>query len=289
MAIPNEPDEMTQQTDTDENMTIRQEIHEQYTVPKVNYPEWVIDSMQWRGDERVLDVGCGLGTYYKVLVEKWPEIDYCGVDISEEILRKHPKADATSVADAESLPFPDDSFDVVMANHMLFHVSDIDVAIDEFQRVLKPHGVMLAATNSVGSMAELQVLLRRAILLLSRSGMQVQPPIPPSALFGLENGARRLSRHFFAVARFDLPSKLVFEEVDPLIRYLESTRANQEDQLPEEVSWEDVMSIMNQQITHLITHMGELTINKLSGVLIASDDGGFVQRFAAGISDSVAE
>jgi hypothetical protein len=49
--------------------------------------------------------------------------------------------------------------------------------------------------------------------------------------------------------------------------------------LPEDVSWEDVMMIMEQQITHLVNHLGEMVVNKLTGVLVASDDGGFIQDF----------
>lgn len=282
MVAPNDPEIIHQQYDTDENLRVRQYIHSTYTVPKMDFAESVIDSMRWRGEERVLDVGCGAGSYCERLADNWPEIDYYGVDISVGMLHRHPAHGKIGVADAQLLPFPDHVFDVVMANHMLFHVQDIDAAIEEFRRVLRPGGVLLAATNSANNMAELQVLMRRAILLLARSGTtQIQPPIPPSALFALENGTRRLARHFFAVVRHDMPSKLIFSEIEPVIQYLESTRTVQEPQLPAEVAWEDVMLIMNQQITHLINHLGELTISKLAGVLLASDDGGFVEDFAA--------
>jgi 2-polyprenyl-3-methyl-5-hydroxy-6-metoxy-1,4-benzoquinol methylase len=282
MVAPNDPEIIQQQYDTDKNLRIRQFIHNTYTVPKMDFAECVIEAMRWRGDERVLDVGCGAGSYCEPLSRNWPDVDYYGVDISAGMLRKHPASGKIGVADAQWLPFQDRIFDVVMANHMLFHVQDIDATIEEFRRVLKPGGVLLAATNSANNMAELQVLMRRAILLLARSGTtQIQPPIPPSALFALENGTRRLARHFFAVVRHDLPSKLVFQEIEPVLQYLESTRSVQEPQLPEEVAWDDVMLIMNQQITHLINHLGELTISKLAGVLLASDDGGFVQDFIA--------
>jgi hypothetical protein len=63
------------------------------------------------------------------------------------------------------------------------------------------------------------------------------------------------------------------------MKYLESTRTLRESQLPEDVSWEDVMMIMEQQITHLVNHLGEMVVNKLTGVLVASDDGGFIHDF----------
>lgn len=280
MAASNDSDLIRQQRDTEENSRIRQEIHNTYTVPQINYPEWVVTVFQWQGDERVLDVGCGSGLYHDALAAHWPDIQYCGLDLSWKMLRSHTAQTRVSVGNAQYLPFADHSFDVVMANHMLFYVADIESAILEFRRVLRPGGALMAATNSINNMAELQVLLRRAILLLARTDSgRIQTPLPISALFGLENGARMLARHFFSVARYDLPSHLLFTEIEPLMRYIETTRYSQESQLPDDVAWEDVMMIMQQQIHHLINHLGELAISKLSGVLVASDTGGAVREF----------
>jgi hypothetical protein len=122
--------------------------------------------------------------------------------------------------------------------------------------------------------------MRRAIVLLTRSGAsQVRPPAMASDMFALENGARFLARHFYGVIRYDLPSALVFPDIEPVMAYLESTRDLREPQLPSDVQWDDVMMIMRQQITHLVNHLGELVINKLTGVLMASDRGGFMREF----------
>jgi SAM-dependent methyltransferase len=202
------------------------------------------------------------------------------LDLSPGMLEKHPLRRAAVTASAEDLPYPDSTFDVVMANHMLYHVPDIDHAIGEFKRVLKPDGVLMAATNSLNSMPELQVLMRRAIVLLTRTGAsQVRPPAAESDLFALENGSRQLAHHFFAVVRYDLPSALVFPSIEPVMAYLESMRSMREPQLPNDVLWDDVMMIMRQQITHLVNHLGELVINKLTGVLLASDRGGFIRSY----------
>lgn len=280
MPAVNDPKVVRQQYATDDMLRVRQEIHATYTVPKINFVEWAIHSMEWRGDERVLDVGCGVGTYQQVLQAKYPRIQYWGLDISPGMLMKHPAQDQVVLADAQQIPFADGLFDVVMANHMMYHLQDTDEAIVEFRRVLKPDGVVMVTTNSTQTMPELQVLMRRAILLLSRaSGSQVQPPTPDSDLFALENGSRQLARHFYAIVRHDLPTKLVFPDIDPIMNYLESTRAMREPQLPPDVYWDDVMMVMRQQITHLVNHLGELVVNKLNGVIFASDRGGFIEEF----------
>jgi SAM-dependent methyltransferase len=207
MSVINDPNAVRRQYATDERVRIRQEIHEKYSIPKVDFPAWVLSNFNWRGDERVLDVGSGAGLYYPLLKRQWSQLEYHGIDISNGMLKKHPAnqkgKDGIVVGDAQSIPYADDSFDLIMANHMLYHVPDVDSALEEFRRVLKPEGVIMVATNSQQSMPELQVLMRRAIILLTRSNAsQVQPPLPSSDLFALENGSRRLARHFYAVVRY---------------------------------------------------------------------------------------
>ncbi len=264
---------------------IRQSIHEQYTVPKIDFPAWVLSNYVWRGDERLLDLGAGAGLYYPHVRRISPEIEYHAIDVSEEALRAHPGYNEPNsklvLGDAHLLPYASHQFDVVMANHMLYHLEDVDQALTEIRRVMKPNGVLIVATNSQQSMPELHVLMRRAIILLTRtSSTHVQPPLPTSDLFALESGCRKLSKYFYGVVRYDLPGSLVFQESEPLVAYIESTRPDREPQLPPDVPWDAMMSIMKQQINHLLNHLGELVINKLSGVLIASDAGGFIHDFA---------
>jgi SAM-dependent methyltransferase len=259
---------------------LRQETHDQYSVPHVDFPNWVLDRVIWRGDECLLDVGAGHGIYYERIRERLPDVRYFGLDRSPGMLDKHPARDRLPIADAQQLPFKTRTFDVVMANHMLYHVPDIQHTIEEFRRILKPDGVLVTATNSLQTMPEFNALFRRAIMLLSTPGnVYSEPPAPIYSPFALENGVRVLSRQFYAVVRHDLPQALVFNSVDPAMAYLESWRPLREPQLPREVAWEDVMLVMREQIARVINHFSELVVNKISGVLIASDAGGFIRGF----------
>ncbi len=280
MLPANDPEVVRQQYTNDAAWRVRFDTHEKYSVPRIDFADWALRAIKWRGNEQVLDVGCGTGRYYDTLKRQHAGIGYHGLDFSGGMLGKHAAAGRLVQADALRLPFEDGSFDVLMANHMLFHVRDIDAALTEFRRVLKPAGILMATTNSLHTMPEFQVLFRRAIVLLGAPGaVPVTPPAPPSDLFALENGGRQLARHFYAVVRYDLPSTFVFPEIEPVIAYLESTRNLREPQLPEGVRWDDVILIMRQQIGHLLNHFGELVVNKLAGVLVASDSGGFIQEY----------
>jgi SAM-dependent methyltransferase len=293
MSAPN-PSTVPPKAATSESIRIRQAIHEKYTVPKVDFPAWVLSNYGWHGDESVLDLGAGAGLYHQPLLDVAPNIEYHAVDISESPLRVHPALNGDHAlmvnGDAQRLPYASDQFDVVMANHMLYHLEDVDQGLKEIRRVLKPEGVLIVATNSQQSMPELHVLMRRAIILLSRtSSTHIQPPLPSSDAFALESGCRKLSKYFYGVVRYDLPGSLVFHDSEPLITYIESTRPDREPQLPPDVQWDAMMSIMKQQINHLLNHLGELVINKLSGVLIASDAGGFIHDFVDRIQEADVE
>lgn len=281
MTSQHEQDAVKRQYATNDNLRIRHETHDKYTVPKKDFAEWAIKCVHWRGDEKVLDAGCGPGLYYTRFEEFLPGIRYFGMDLSAGMLMEHPgERERLTVSDVRNLPYPDGFFDVVMANHMLYHVEQVEDAVKELRRVLKPGGIMMVATNSMQTMPELQVLMRRAIVLLTRQGAtQVRAPALPSDHFALENGTRLLARYFFAVVRYDLPGALVFPDVEPAIAYLESTRDLREAQLPPDVVWDDVMMIMRQQINQLIKHLGELVINKQVGLLLASDSGGFIEEY----------
>ena len=265
--------------ETDRHLRIYDETHEKYTLPKRDFARWTLESLDWQGDEVVLDIGTGRGGYFTRLMDLAPNVRYHALDLSRYMLVNHPAACLTQ-SDAMKLPYANHSFDVVMANHVLYHLEDIDGGLEEIKRVLKPAGKLLATTNSIHNLPELQVLIRRAIVLLSGNGAaQLHPPGLPSDAFALENGTRMLARHFYAVVRHDMPSQLVFTETEPAIDYLESMRGLRQHSLPNDVEWDNMMLMMRQQISHLIRHIGKLEISQVSGMLIASDSGGFIQEF----------
>lgn len=280
MFSANDPDTLRQMYATDEAWRIRQETHDRYSVPAVDFSAWALGCINWNGEERILDLGCGPGRWHATVRKLLPNVVYYGIDLHPGMLAHHPAPRALTVGNALRLPYTDGSFDVVMANHMMYHIPDIEGAIKEIRRVLKPDGVLMATTNSVHNMPELQVLLHRAVTLLVPPGTdRFQTPLPPSDLFTLETGTRLLSRHFYAVARYDLPSALVFPAAEPVLAYLESTRAAREPQLPRGVHWNDVMLIVGEQINRLLEHFGELVISKLIGVLVATDQGDFIRDY----------
>jgi SAM-dependent methyltransferase len=86
---------------------------------------------------RVLDVGCGDGRIPSLYTS--PEV--LAVDLSADAVeRARARGVDAQVADMRELPFEDGSFDAVTCSHALYHVHDVDSALAEFVRVLRPGG-----------------------------------------------------------------------------------------------------------------------------------------------------
>jgi SAM-dependent methyltransferase len=113
---------------------------------------------------------------------------------------------------AEGIPFDANAFDCVIANHMLYHVEDHQRAIGEIRRVLKPGGLLYAATNGRDHMRELDDLIRPIVPDLMRPNM--------ADSFGLENGEGQLLPWFSSIVLSVYPDALRVTEPEPLISYV---------------------------------------------------------------------
>lgn len=257
-------------------------IQEQFTFPEVDTVEWTMNLVDLRGDETVLEIGCGSGLYYDYIKQAYPEVKYHGLDYSSSMLGIH-AADQLVRSNFGHLPYADHSFDVVMASHVLFMAWDIDLAIEEMRRVMKPGGMIVTTTSSLQTMPQFRELFRRAVQLVSSPGVnrtgQAFAPTPAHFRYSLESGTRYLARYFYFVVRHDLPGVLVFDRVEPIMEYLESTRILQEEQLPPNVKWDQVMLNMREQLNSLMVSLQHLMIDTLQGVLIATDEGHFAKEF----------
>jgi phosphatidylethanolamine/phosphatidyl-N-methylethanolamine N-methyltransferase len=102
---------------------------------------------------RVLEVGVGTGISLPLYS---PNVRIFGTDISEAMLNKAKQRvtegrlkniEGLAVMDAEKLEFPDNCFDVVMAQYVVTAVPNPEVALDEFARVLRPGGELIILTR----------------------------------------------------------------------------------------------------------------------------------------------
>ena len=156
----------------------------------------------------MLDIGCGPGWFWAASADVLPDrINLTLADTSPGML-----AEATQRcrplrrwqiegrdADAQSLPFADTAFDVVVAMHMLYHVPDQATAIAEMHRVLKPGGVLAVTTNGRDNLRQLYALT---------TVLGSEPIDPAATAFGLDTADRLMRQQFGNVRRDIHPSSL---------------------------------------------------------------------------------
>src|SRR5215469_11948922 len=132
-------------------------------VGKLHLRDKMIDSVSWRGDEQVLDVGCGHGLMLIGAAKRLTTGHALGIDIWQQEDQASNSSRATlenalregvadrvelSDSDARELPFLDESFDVVLSSFAIHNIYDTlgrDKAIREIHRVLKPGGQLVLA------------------------------------------------------------------------------------------------------------------------------------------------
>ena len=108
--------------------------------PRIYHVKLIREHLGALGGKRVLDAGCGKGRFARVFLQQEPEADLWGLDISEEMLRFAPRGIHTLAGSMTELPFENDFFDGAYATESLEHAVEIEKAVAEICRVVKPGG-----------------------------------------------------------------------------------------------------------------------------------------------------
>ena len=158
---------------------------------------------------RVLEVGCGPGdASARIGVELGADV--VAVDQSPRMveLARARGVDAR-LGDVQALDLPDASFDCALAAWMLYHVPDLDWALGELARVLRPGGRLVAVTNAADHLQELRALL------------DVEPP---PRVFTEREADELLARHFARVERREAGGWIEFPDRAGVAAYVEASR-----------------------------------------------------------------
>ncbi len=150
----------------------------------------LLESLKLQGDERILDLGCGRGavvlmaaqfltTGKAVGVDLWRTMDQSGNSI--EATRRNAIAEGVAdrvelhTADMQALPFPNDSFDVIVSSMAIHNISGTagrKKAVEEAARVLRPGGrLMIADIRGTGAYQEQLTALGMEEVVRRRLGM----------------------------------------------------------------------------------------------------------------------
>lgn len=152
-------------------------------------------------DLRVLEIGCGLGTDGAQFAKAGA--DYTGtdltgaaVDLARRRFELFELSGTFQIADAESLDFPDNSFDLVYSHGVLHHTPDTAGAVREIHRVLRPGGravIMIYHRGSYNYRVNISLLRRAGVHLLRfEAGVRLVRLLTGEHEVALREHARRL-------------------------------------------------------------------------------------------------
>lgn len=202
----------------------RAQLHVKYSIASVAWFPWLSRQIEWPTSARVLDVGCGTGWLWAEAAPSLPDdLDLTLTDLSIGMVRdalgrvsgrgRHRRVTG-HVADVQQLPYTAEQFDVVVANHMLYHVPDPRLAVREMARVLRPDGVVLVATNGPAHLRELWEI--REEVFGGGSGRWF------SDVFGIDNGGAMLREQFADVTWHPYDDRLICLDPDDVLTFMRS-------------------------------------------------------------------
>lgn len=203
-----DPELVRREYEREENLATRRETIARFLEGR-NAVDVAFEAVAEAEPASILEVGSGLGEFAERLRRELGA-EVVAVDLSPRMIElARARGVGGVVGDVRRLPFEDAAFDCAVANWMLYHVPDLERALAELARVLRPGGRLIAATLGEGNLFELRELL-------GEEGRPVRT-------FSGENGAALLERHFRTVERRDVVAALVFPGTEALRRYV---RAN---------------------------------------------------------------
>lgn len=206
------------------NLEARIRIHHLFSSTSSSFYSWAGWLMPFDQAMDILEVGCGTGTFW---LDNWPRLakgsTLCLTDVSAAMVDRSRsnfgrKPVPFAVADIEDLPFCDARFDLIMAHHVLYHVSDQKRAFAELLRALRPGGCVSITTNSARHMQIVYDIAREI-----DSGYPSERHI---ASFTEEIADRVLPHYFSSIDKHVQNDHLEVTDSQSLLDYVASTLDN---------------------------------------------------------------
>ena len=195
-----------------------------FALNKESWRSWLFRKLDFHETTKILEIGCGNGVLWEENIKKIPQnVHITLTDLSAGMVNTcrekfggDPRFEFMVLDAGKLFPFRDQSMDMVLASHMLYHVKNKARAFSEISRVLTPGGRGYATTASTRTLQELDA---------AASGYNPQLTTGMGAFvesFSLENGARQLKKYFKIVGKAVYKNTVIVPDTEPLIVYLAS-------------------------------------------------------------------
>jgi ubiquinone/menaquinone biosynthesis C-methylase UbiE len=226
-------------------LDLRNEIQDEYGSHPAPWFQWLFSYLDLPENARILEIGCGSGMLWQEnkghISSGWKcflsDLSHIMVKVSQNNLEEVPAAAGFLSLDSQTIPFPSESFDAVLAIGVLDQIPNLEKALSETWRVLRPSGQFFASAGGYHHLLEMREMLKPFV-----SEEQAELLGGNDQRFGLENGKKQLQSHFEEVLRHDYLDRLRFAELQPILDYVLSEEA---------VVWDMKLNHLSQFV-HLI-------------------------------------
>jgi len=237
----NSDKKLFEQYENASNLRARINIHEFFSVNKYGWMRWYFDELNLPSKCMILELGCGDASLWEKNKDRISKgLNITLSDFSKGMLNdakltlgKNAENFKFQIIDAQEIPYDDCSFDVVIANHMLYHVENISEALSEIYRVLRPGGYFYFSTVGQNHMIEI-----RDIMLKFKSETMDIKSSDITSRFQLENGDDKLKKWFVNIEMKRYEDNLIVTEATPIIDYIFSMPGNVRESFNEERLYE---------------------------------------------------
>lgn len=261
VQLSNEETNIIEQYKNAKNLNDRISLHEKYSTNKQGWFNWLFNQIDFSRVNRLLELGCGNGKLWQENRIDLRNREIFLSDISEGMVEEIRNKLGTDfnciVADAEKIPFKDEYFDSIIANHVLFYLNDLDLGLKEIRRVLKPKGILYCSTYGKNHMKEITEIVQNFDSRINLSNHSLYD------IFGLENGESILKEYFFNIQRMDYKDSLEITESKPLIDYIMSCHGNQNE-------------ILGPRLNEFKEYIEELFLKKNGKIFVTKQAGLFI-------------
>lgn len=220
--------ELLQQYMDSSNLDASIKLQDRFSSNRHGWYKWTFNNIKLDKKYKVLEIGCGNGALWSKninLLDK--DISITLTDVCEEMINSAKKSLSNysdifdfQIVDPYNIPFENESFDLVIANHILFYMKDVDKVLNEIKRVLKIGGYFYSSTIDSKNMKELESLVKGFNSNIKISEEKI------SSNFGLENGEGILSKHFCQIKKYLYEDKLVINDAKGILEYIYSIPGN---------------------------------------------------------------
>lgn len=214
---------------TSRNLKVRIELHQKYSRNALGWYQWIYSHFPLKESSHILEVGCGDGELWWENKNRLPlNTSILLSDISAGMLRSAAgrlKNISTVFTfeqfDMQNLPCENSSFDLVIANHVLFYAKNRKKALSELCRVLKKGGCLCLSTYGRRHMKEIEELAKEYDDRIALSEVKLYD------IYGLDEGEEELKLFFSTVTKYRYEDSLLVTDMRPLADYIYSCHGNQ--------------------------------------------------------------